>query len=96
MRRIVIAKVLILALWALYLGVVLSRPVKHKFNDAAGVEKPVHKKCFRFSTNTKSAAKGAIPPRHAKTTSATEAACVCRAASPIRCGIVTGCQIMEE
>jgi hypothetical protein len=69
MRRVVIAKMLILALWALYLGIVLSRPIGNEFN--AGVDKPDHKKGFRFSPNRKfSAAKAAIPAGHAKTTSA--------------------------
>jgi hypothetical protein len=82
MRRIVIAKMLILALWALYLAIVLSQPFRNEFNDAAGVDRPDHKKRLRLSPNTKlSAAEAAIPPEHAETTSAAGAAFVCPAAS---------------
>jgi len=52
MRRIVIAKMLILALWTLYLGMVLSQPVGHEFNDAAGVDNSNHKKCFPAFTQS--------------------------------------------
>jgi hypothetical protein len=86
MRRIVIAKMLILALWALYLGIVLSRPISNEFNDAAGVDKPDHKKSFRFSPNRKfSAAK-------AKTTSAAGSPYVCPADSR---SIASGSEMIE-
>jgi hypothetical protein len=41
MRRIVIAKMLILALWSLYLGIALSQP--GEFKHAAGGVRPDYK-----------------------------------------------------
>jgi len=43
MRRIVIAKMLILALWSLYLGIALSQPSEKEFKHAAGEVRPDHK-----------------------------------------------------
>ena len=43
MRRIVIAKMLILALWSLYLGIALSQPSEKEFKHAADGVRPDHK-----------------------------------------------------
>ena len=69
MRRIVVAKMLILALWSLYLGIVLSQPSGKEFKHAAGGVRADHEESSPSSPNTKfSRGKAAIPPGRAETT----------------------------
>jgi len=81
MRRIVIAKMLILALWSLYLGIALSQPSEKEFKHAAGEVRPDDKESSPSSPHTKFRQR--------------EAAYFCPAASMIRFAIVSGCDMLN-